>query len=155
MRNGKGSTPRRVDTQRYSDNYDRIFRRGARTESNPMTDDLSIESANDNRAASLGRCVAFGHWYGQRFRGGPVLHWAGGREFRREITDTVAPGGGLPDIEDLEIPAMPGPGLHVFEGWVEFSDDGATFVGGWRELTHWETCTMRCGVNPLKDWAFA
>jgi hypothetical protein len=27
MRNGKGSTPRRVDMQRYHDNYDRIFGR--------------------------------------------------------------------------------------------------------------------------------
>jgi hypothetical protein len=56
------------------------------------------------------------------------------------------------DIGDLNMPMPPHGGLMVFEGWHETSSPDPTevsFVGDWREMTHWELCRTRFGMTPF------
>jgi hypothetical protein len=56
------------------------------------------------------------------------------------------------DIGDLNMPMPPHGGLMVFEGWHETSPTDPTevsFVGDWREMTHWELCRTRFGMTPF------
>lgn len=76
---------------------------------------------------------------------GPILDVSG-----EDFTEEIAQSGS--DICNHDIEKPPRQGLLVFEGWVEVSggeDPDVLFVGGWRELTHWEMCKVRCGETPF------
>lgn len=94
---------------------------------------------------SLGKALVFvqrraqktqqGEWFG------PILEASGG--FREEISNSGS------DLEEHDVPKPPRSGLLLFEGWVEIlgsEDPDVSWVGEWRELTHWEMCRVRCGV---------
>ena len=56
------------------------------------------------------------------------------------------------DIGDVNMPMPARMGLMVFEGWHETSPTDLTdfsFVGAWREMTHWELCRARFGLTPF------
>jgi hypothetical protein len=76
---------------------------------------------------------------------GPVLYAEGAWSvFLREL--------GSWDIGDMNMPMPPHGGLMVFEGWHETVTTDPTevsFVGAWREMTHWELCRARFGMTPF------
>lgn len=58
------------------------------------------------------------------------------------------------DISDNNMTTPTAWGLQVYEGWLERAagDDGdVTFVGAWRQLTHWEMCRVRFGMSPFVE----
>lgn len=68
------------------------------------------------------------------------------------FTEEVAVAGS--DISDHELPRPDGPGLWVFEGWVNIgpgTDPDVFLDGEWRRLTHWEMCRMRHGMAPWDE----
>jgi hypothetical protein len=76
---------------------------------------------------------------------GPVLYAEG-------EWSVLLRGRGSWDIGDMNMPMPPRMGLMVFEGWHETSPTDPTelsFVGAWREMTHWELCRARFGMTPF------
>lgn len=54
------------------------------------------------------------------------------------------------NIADHNMPAPNCHGLLVFEGFIEHTrgpDPDVMWLGEWRQLTHWELCRLRYGLN--------
>jgi len=77
---------------------------------------------------------------------GPVLFATG--DFAAEMAMAGA------DICDHNLPAPNGPGLWLFEGWLEYGPDPEPDIylaGEWRRLSHWEMCRVRHGMAPWDE----